>query len=73
LVLDAEATRLVPGHHVDLLEGALVQQQVDALSRRQLPRFVLSCDGTLAPGMERFVTQLPEFFDPCLGTHGAPV
>ena len=50
LVFDAEAGRLMAHQGVDLLEGALVDQHLDALACRLLAAFMLAIDGPLVGG-----------------------
>jgi BirA family biotin operon repressor/biotin-[acetyl-CoA-carboxylase] ligase len=45
---------------VDLVEGALVEQGIQALTRRQLAGFVLSGHGTLGAGVQSLVPECPE-------------
>ncbi len=73
LVLDAEAARVVADQHVDLLERALVEQQLDPLPGGELALFVLPVDGALAPGVECLLAQPPELLDTLLGPHDAPL
>ena len=55
VVLEAHAVGPVPGQHVELLEGALVQEVLDALAGGQLALGVLTLDGPRAPGVEGLV------------------
>ncbi len=52
LVLDAEARRLMTDELVDLLERSFVEERVQSFPRCQLALFMLTGDGTLAPGMQ---------------------
>ena len=56
--------------HVELLEGALVQQQLDALARRELALGVLRVDTSLTAAGFRL---LPPLFKPTKNVlHAAP-
>jgi hypothetical protein len=44
--------------HVDLLEGAFVEEVIDSFSGGQFPLFVLAIDRPPASGMERFLAEL---------------
>ena len=55
VVLQAHAVGPVPGQHVELLEGALVEQVLDPLAGGQLALGVLALDGPGAPGVEGLV------------------
>jgi hypothetical protein len=41
-------------HHVDLLERALVEEEIDPLAGCELALFVLASDGAFTPGVQRF-------------------
>ena len=53
--LDAEAARLMARQRVDLVEGSLVDEQLDPFARRQLSEVVLSIHGSLAVGLQRLL------------------
>ena len=53
LFLHAEFVAAVFDEHVELLEGAFVEQEVDALARGQLALGVLGRDALLAPARAR--------------------
>ena len=55
VVLEPHAVGPVAGQHVELLEGALVEEVLDALPRRQLALGVVLLDGTGATGVEGLV------------------
>ncbi len=57
------------GEHVEFLEGALVEQEVDSLTGRQLALIVLTIDGALAPGVQRLVSEFPKLLDPFFCPH----
>jgi hypothetical protein len=48
---------------VDLVEGAVVQQCVDALASGQRAGFVLAGDGALSSGMKSLVSVRPKLID----------
>ena len=62
-VLDAEAVRAVAGEHVELDEGAGVEQQVDALAGGELAALVLAPDRRFGPGVQRLFLQLGELLE----------
>ncbi len=45
----------MPDQHVGLLEGSLVEEEVEALAGGQLALLVLPVDGPLAPRMQGFL------------------
>src|SRR3984957_6525549 len=55
VVLEPHAVGPVPGQHVELLEGPLVEQVLDALPGGQLPLGVLALDRSRATGVEGLV------------------
>ena len=63
-VLDAEAVGPVAGEHVELDEGAGVEQQLDALAGGELAALVLALDGRGAPRVERLLAQRLELGEP---------
>ena len=60
LAFDAESRRLVPDEHVDLLERPFVEKKLDPFACSELALFMLSVDGALATGMQRFVALLAQ-------------
>ena len=62
LLLHAEVGRAVLDEHVELLERALVHQQLDALARGQLAALVLRVDARLAAAGARARAALFELF-----------
>ena len=56
--------------HVELLEGALVEQQLDALARGQLAARVLGVDALLAAAQPRLRPPLLQLLEDFL--HAAP-
>ena len=72
LVLDAEPDRLVADEHVDLLERALVEQELDSFASGQLAQVVLAVDRPLAAGVQRLFAQHPQIFDPLFRSHLDP-
>ena len=65
-VLDPEAVRPVTGEHVELDEGAGVEQQIDPLARGELAPLVLALDRRRAPRVERLLPQGRELREPLL-------
>ena len=62
-LLHAEIGRAVLDEHVELLEGALVEQKLDALAGRQLAAAVLRLDALLAAAEARLGAPLFEPFE----------
>lgn len=56
-------------HHVDLLERAFVDEEIDAFSGGQLAGLVLAVHRPLRSGVQRFVAQRSQLFNPLFGTH----
>ncbi len=71
-VLDAESAGLMPGERVHLLKRALVEEQLDALTRSELALVVLAVDRALVVGILRFFAKLPQSIDFAVGAHTAP-
>jgi hypothetical protein len=44
--------------HVDLLEGAFVEEMIDPLPGGQLPLFMLAIDSPATAGVKRLLTEL---------------
>ena len=71
LRLQAEARRAVPPQRLDLVERALVQEQLDPLTRRELPLGTLRFGGTLAGASPSLLTDGVQFGDAPAGVVGA--
>jgi hypothetical protein len=56
----------VAGEHVELDEGAGVDEQVDALASGELAPLVLALDGRRAARVQRLVAQLGQLDQPLL-------
>src|SRR5206468_514649 len=67
-LLHAELARAVLDEHVELLERALVHQELDALARSELAALVLRLDARLAAAFARARTPRFELVDDVL--HG---
>ncbi len=59
----AEVDRAVLDEHVPFLEGAVVQQQLDALARRQLALLVLRVDALVSTAEARLGAPLFKLFE----------
>ena len=70
LVLDAEARRTVERERVRLDEGALVEQQVEALPGRELPAVVLARDRVRSTARERRLTTSAQLIEARYGLLG---
>ena len=68
VLLHAEIGRAVLDEHVELLEGILVEEDLDALAGGQLAALVLRLDALLAAAEPRDVAAAGEFFED--GLHG---
>ena len=64
VLLEAHPVGPVPGQHVELLEGSLVEQVVDPLPGRQLALGVVPLDGGRAAGMEGLVLAFFQLGEP---------
>src|SRR4029077_8454769 len=69
LLLHAEIDATVTDKFVQLFEGAFVQQKVDALARRELPRIVFALAALRAAASLGFIGNAPQF----LHAVGVPV
>ncbi len=63
LVLHAEVGAAMHDEPIELDEAARVEQEIDALARRELAGGMLPIDTGLAPAFERLFVQLVEGFD----------
>src|SRR6185436_16967168 len=66
VAFDPEVMRAVDGEGVGLLEGVPVDEQLDALARRQLALLVLLANGILPGPVEQGAPALAELFDAVL-------
>ena len=57
----AEFVRAVLDEHVEFLERALVEQELDALARRQLAALVLRVDAACPPPRRAFSRRISSF------------
>ena len=64
VVLEPHPVRPVAGQHVELLEGVLVEQVVDALAGGHLALGVVALDRLVAPGVEGFVLAFGQLGQP---------
>ena len=70
LVLHVEGVGPVGTELVELGEGVVVQEVVDALAGGEFPLVVLGLDALLAAPFARLVAFLPEFVDAVFHRHG---
>ena len=70
VVLDPEPVGAVAGEHVELVERARVEQQLDALAGGELAAAVLALDGLGRAGVERLLAPLVELVDPLFDRMG---
>ena len=63
-LLDAAVVGAVAGQHVELVERARVEQELDALAGEQLALGVLALDRALRPGVERLLLALGQLGQP---------
>jgi hypothetical protein len=73
LALHSEVRRVVLDEHVQLLERALVEEEVEPLARGHLPRGVLLLDALLAAALEGLLAELLEVVELVGGGHGREV
>ena len=72
MVFDAETCGVMPHEHVELLERVLVEEELDALARRQLAEVVLAVDRALVRRGERGLAQDAQLLDAVFGAHMPP-
>ena len=63
VVLDTEPVGAMAGEHVELHEGAGIEQDVEPLARGHLPAVVLALDRGVGPRVERFFLELGELLE----------
>ena len=72
MVFDAEPRGVMAHEHAELLEGALVEQQLDALACAELAQIMLTVDRPLVHRLERLLAQRSQLLDAVFGAHGSP-
>jgi hypothetical protein len=68
-VLDAEAVGAVTGEHVELHEGAFVEEDVDPLASGELAAVVLPLDRRVGSRVPRLLLQLGQLLEALLERH----